>query len=73
MSELDQVKEKIGFYKMAWATIIAILTALIGWFALSSGQNHVSGLVLASIFTLSIVWIFIQIKIFNLIEKLRDL
>jgi hypothetical protein len=73
MSEIDQVKEEIGFYKMAWAAIIAILTGLIGWFALSSINDRTTGLALASIFALSILWILIQIKIFQLIKYLRNL
>lgn len=73
MSEIDQVKEEIGFYKMVWATLIAVLVGLIGWFALNAEQNSVTGLVIASIFVLSIIWIFVQFKIFKLIDMLKDL
>jgi CHASE2 domain-containing sensor protein len=73
MSEIDQVKEEIGFYKLVWATLVAILAGLIGWFALNSNQDMVGGLAIASIFVLSIVWIFVQFKIFKLIDMLKDL
>jgi hypothetical protein len=73
MSEIDEVKEEIGFYKTAWTFVLTILAALIGWFMLYSEQNAVSGLALVAIVLLIALWMYIQSKIMRLIRSLREM
>ncbi len=73
MSETDRVKEEIGFYKTAWSLMIAVLFALVGWYVLYDQQDVKSGLALVAIVILVIAWLYIQAKIFKLLDKLEKL
>lgn len=73
MAEIDEVKEKINFYKTAWVTVIGLLAALLGWFVLYEKQDIASGLALTSIVLLTAIWVWLQFSITRLIRKLRDL
>ncbi len=73
MSETDRVKEEIGFYKTAWSLMIAALFALVGWYVLYDQQDVKSGLALVAIVILIIAWLYIQAKIFKLLDKLEKL
>ncbi|UCG18448.1 MAG: hypothetical protein JSU84_07875 [Thiotrichales bacterium] len=73
MSETDRVKEEIGFYKTAWSLMIAALFALVGWYVLYDQQDVKSGLALVAIVILVIAWLYIQAKIFKLLDKLEKL
>lgn len=73
MSETDRVKEEIGFYKTAWSVMMAALFALVGWYVLYDQQDVKSGLALVAIVILVIAWLYIQAKIFKLLDKLEKL
>lgn len=73
MSETDRVKEEIGFYKTAWSLMIAALFALVGWYVLYDQQDVKSGLALVAIVILVIAWLYIQAKLFKLLDKLEKL
>ena len=73
MSETARVKEEISFYKTAWSLMIAALFALVGWYVLYDQQDVKSGLALVAIVILVIAWLYIQAKIFKLLDKLEKL
>ncbi len=73
MAEIDEVKERINFYKTVWVTVVGLLSVLLGWFVFYDKQDSVSGLALVSIVFLVGVWVWLQISITRMIRKLRDL
>jgi hypothetical protein len=73
MSEIDQVKEEIGFYKMILSIVLAALFAVVGWFVLYDGQDVKSGFALVAIVSLIATWLIVQRIIFKLISKLKEL
>lgn len=73
MSEIDQVKEEIGFYKMILSIVLTALFAVVGWFVLYDGQDIKSGFALVAIVSLIATWLIVQRIIFKLISKLKEL
>ncbi len=73
MSEIDQVKEEIGFYKTAWTFVLTVLAALVGWFMVYGTQDVASGMALVAIVLLIALWMYIQSKIMKLIRSLREM
>jgi len=73
VAEIDEVKERINFYKTVWVTVVGLLSVLLGWFVFYDKQDSVSGLALVSIVFLVGVWVWLQISITRMIRKLRDL
>ena len=53
--------------------MIAALFALVGWYVLYDQQDVKSGLALVAIVILIIAWLYIQAKIFKLLDKLEKL
>lgn len=75
MSEVDQIKEEVGWLKLVFAALIAIEVSLIGWLA----QNYTTArpLIVVGAFIavvaigLGIVWV--NRTAFRRIRQLRDL
>ena len=72
MSEIDEIKEEIGFYKTAWTLVLTILAALVGWFMLYGEQDIIAGMALVGIVVMTGLWLWLQTKIMKLIRSLRD-
>lgn len=72
MSEIDEIKEEIGFYKTAWTFVLTILAALVGWFMLYGEQDIIAGMALVGIVVMTGLWLWLQTKIMKLIRSLRD-
>jgi hypothetical protein len=73
VSELDEIKEEIGFYKTAWTFVLTVLAGLVGWFMLYGKQDATSGIALLGIIVMVGLWMWLQVKIMNLIRSLRNL
>ncbi len=73
MSEIDEVKEEIGFYKTAWTFVLTVLAALVGWFMLYSEKDAIAGMALLGIVVMTGLWFWLQVKIMKLIRSLRNL
>jgi hypothetical protein len=75
MSEVDQIKEEVGWLKLVFAALIAIEVSLIGWLA----QNYITArpLIVVGAFVtvvaigLGIVWV--NRTAFRRMRQLRDL
>jgi hypothetical protein len=75
MSEVDQIKEEVGWLKLIFAALIAIEVSVIGWLA----QNYITArpLIVVGAFVtvvaigLGIVWV--NRTAFRRIRQLRDL
>jgi hypothetical protein len=73
MSEVDSVKEEIGFFKTLLSIIITTLFAVVAWFVGYEQQDVKSGFALVAIVVLIVAWLIIQSMIFKLIRKLKEL
>lgn len=73
MAEIDEVKERINFYKTAWTFVLAVLAGLVGWFMQYDKQDATSGLALVSIVLLIGLWVWLHLGILKLIRSLKDL
>jgi glucan phosphoethanolaminetransferase (alkaline phosphatase superfamily) len=73
MAEIDEVKERINFYKTVWVTVVGLLAVLLGWFVFYDKQDAIAGLALVSIVFLVGVWVWLQLSITRMIRQLRDL
>jgi hypothetical protein len=72
MSEVDSVKEEIGFFKTL-LSIITTLFAVVAWFVGYEQQDVKSGFALVAIVVLIVAWLISQSMIFKLIRKLKEL
>lgn len=73
MSEIDSVKEEIGFFRAVIVLILTALFAVTGWYVLYEQQDVKSGLALVAIVALIVAWLVVQSMMFKLIKKLKDL
>jgi len=73
MSEIDEVKEEISYFKSIVSVLLAALFAVSGWFILYDGNDVKSGMALTSIIALIVALLVFHNKITKLIKKLREL
>jgi cell division protein FtsW (lipid II flippase) len=73
MSEIDSVKEEIGFFRAVIVLILTALFAVTGWYVLYEQQDVKSGLALVAIVALIVAWLVVQSLMFKLIKKLKEL
>jgi cell division protein FtsW (lipid II flippase) len=73
MSEIDSVKEEIGFFRAVIVLILTALFAVTGWYVLYEQQDVKSGLALVAIVALIVAWLVVQSMMFKLIKKLKEL
>jgi len=76
MVEIDKIKEQIGYLKVVFSILIAILVSTVGWLA-----NHFENIDVMDVRTISSVFIVIVVsigiihvnkKIINYINELED-
>ena len=76
MVEIDKIKEQIGYFKVVFSILIAILVSTVGWLA-----NHFENIDVVDVRTISSVFIVIVVsigiihvnkKIINYINELED-
>ena len=74
MAQIDEIKEKIGFFKAIFITLLVIDTSLIAWVFKNYNIDKVKlYIVLFVIIYLSVFLGFLFIKILDNIKKLKDL
>ena len=77
MAKIDKIKEQIGYLKVIFSILVAILVSIIGWFA--SHYNSITIFDIRAILSVVLVFIvavgivYINKKIIYYINKLEDL
>lgn len=69
---MEAIKEEIAFLRQIWGALLTIISALIAWLAITTDQSVAVGLAFVTLFTTSVVFTVVQIKIYNLINRLKD-
>jgi len=75
MSEIDKIKEEIGWLKVVFALSVAIDASLIVWAARNFYKASISLLLLAIFIITLITWWIIEVnrRAYKKISKLRDM
>ncbi|VFM96052.1 MAG: hypothetical protein BECKG1743D_GA0114223_101582 [Candidatus Kentron sp. G] len=75
MSEIDKIKEEIGWLKVVFALLVVTDVSLIGWTAQNSHKASVSLLLLAAFTIVLVTWAIIEAirHAYGKIKKLGDL
>jgi 4-hydroxybenzoate polyprenyltransferase len=75
MSEEKRIEQEIGWYKVAFAILIATGISLLAWLAqnYTSAESILSIIALIGIFILSITIYSINKKVFECLDRLEEL
>jgi len=75
MSEIDKIKEEIGWLKIIFGLLVAIDVSLIGWAAQNFSKTPTSLLWLAAIMVALVTWAIIVInrRAYKKIDELGEL
>ena len=76
MAKIDRIKEQIGYLKVVFSILVAILVSVVGWFASHYEQITIFDirtiLTVLLVFVLAIGIVYINKKIIYYINKLED-
>jgi len=75
MGKMDKIKEKIGWLKIAFGLLTAVVISLVGYIATSYKTAEPIMLILALTFTIMLSYgiIVVNKKAFNKMDELEDL
>ena len=77
MARIDKIKEQIGYLKVLFSILIAILVSIVGWFASHYDNMTIydarAQLSILLVFILAIGIVYINKKIIYYINKLEDI
>ena len=75
MSEIDKIKEEIGWLKVVFGLLVAIDVSLIGWAAQNFDKSPISLLLLAALMVILITCaiVIVNRRAYRKIDELGDL